>query len=435
MTVIAPPVAAAAASASSTPGDRVVVGQREQLDAGVERPRDDLRRRERAVGGRRVGLQIKGRRGAHAGAYGLYGPAMRLAVRLTVVAIAVAACALVPAAAPAAVPGHALGQRSLGLRPVPRPGRQRVRRRTTTWTAPGHIGASADGRYVVFASRSDGLSAEDDDRYTNIFVRDRTTATTTLVSRASGAGGAAANGNSDDPTISDDGRFVAFSSEAGNLAAQDTNSFRDIYVRDLQTGDTILISAVGGGTPVTADGSSTEPAISGDGSTVAFASTATNLDGLLNPDASADPDIYRRTVSGTQPALISRAGGALGAKGNGSSFEAAISDDGTVIAFGPHRRTSTRPTRRDRRRLPARCRAGHADDGSSRGRRAPRAPPPNSYAEAPAIDGDGDAIAFVSARDEPQPRRPLVRGRRLLRRVTAARRRSSPGPTGRPAPC
>ncbi len=111
---------------------------------------------------------------------------------------------------------------------------------------PDSVAASADGRYVVFASQSDGLVGDDDDHFNNIFVRDRVAGTTRLVSRASGASGAAANNYSYSPTISDDGRYVAFDSNATNLAANDTDTRADVYVRDLSTDTTTLLSQTTG---------------------------------------------------------------------------------------------------------------------------------------------------------------------------------------------
>lgn len=144
--------------------------------------------------------------------------------------------------------------------------------------------ASADGRFVAFASQADNLSGEDDNAFTNVFVRDRQSGSTTYVSRATG--GAAANGDSADPSISADGRFVAFASRAENLSTEDMNSCPDwwwgettpcsnIFVRDLLTGTTTYVSRPADGTA--ANGGSYNPSISGDGTRVAFTSVADNL--------------------------------------------------------------------------------------------------------------------------------------------------------------
>lgn len=143
---------------------------------------------------------------------------------------------------------------------------------------------SADGRFVAFASQADNLSGEDDNGYTNVFVRDLQSGSTTYISRATG--GAEANGDSSDPSISADGRFVAFASRAENLSTEDMNSCPDwwwgettacsnIFVRDLLTGTTTYVSRPADGTA--ANGGSYTPSISGDGTRVVFTSVADNL--------------------------------------------------------------------------------------------------------------------------------------------------------------
>src|SRR5439155_21058557 len=104
----------------------------------------------------------------------------------------------------------------------------------------GYSQVSEDGRYVVFGSNADRFSTADDNRFQNIFVRDTLLDRTVLVSQ--GAGGAAANGSSDNPTISTDGSTVAFMSEATNLVAGDTNGYRDLFIRKLATGQTTRIA-------------------------------------------------------------------------------------------------------------------------------------------------------------------------------------------------
>ena len=187
---------------------------------------------------------------------------------------------------------------------------------------------SDDGRYVVFASGADGLSSEDDNRFENVFVKDRVTGAVTLVSRRTGAAGAPAHGTCRTATISDDGRRVAFTCLTP-LDPADTNDHRDVYVRDLVTQTTSLVSRAAGG--AVANGEADEPMISGDGSTVVFRSTATNLDPA---DANTRDDVFIRTL-GASPAtiLVSRADGLAGAVGNTYSAEPSITDDGHVVAF------------------------------------------------------------------------------------------------------
>src|SRR2546422_11220325 len=99
---------------------------------------------------------------------------------------------------------------------------------------------SADGRFVLFLSSASNLSTNDDGgRFVDVFLRNRTNNTTTLVSvNLTGAGGG--NGHSVSPVISTDGRYVAFESEAANLVPNDTNGVSDVFVLHLQNRTTTL---------------------------------------------------------------------------------------------------------------------------------------------------------------------------------------------------
>ncbi|MDX1604914.1 MAG: hypothetical protein R3202_01905 [Candidatus Competibacterales bacterium] len=132
---------------------------------------------------------------------------------------------------------------------------------------------SADGRFVVFASIADDLASGDTNGTADIFVYDRDNDTMTRVSLHSN--GSQANDGSFDPDISDDGRFVVFASGADNLVNNDNNGVIDIFVRDRQRGETVRVSVDSNG--FEANDSSLEPKIAGDGRLVVFVSPANNL--------------------------------------------------------------------------------------------------------------------------------------------------------------
>ena len=164
---------------------------------------------------------------------------------------------------------------------------------------------SADGRYVAFASTAENLSAEDNDSAADIFVRDLQTGTAILVSRASGPTGAAGDRTSEAPAISADGRFVAFASEADNLSDEDWSGI-DVFVRDLEANTTTLVSRASGASGAPGDWRSIDPSISADGRFVAFSSIAQNLS---DEDWSAS-DIFVRDLQANTTTLVSRASGA-----------------------------------------------------------------------------------------------------------------------------
>jgi Tol biopolymer transport system component len=178
---------------------------------------------------------------------------------------------------------------------------------------------SADGRSVAFASNADNLNFIDDNAVTNVFVRNLQSGALTLVSQAGGVGG---DGNSGGPTISGDGRVVVFTSVATNLSALDDDS-EDVFARDLDVGTTTLVSEANG---VGGDSTSTQPSISADGRFVAFTSQARNLAGGGDPFQ----DIFVRDLQALAPTLVSEVNGAAA---DGSSLEPAFSADGRFVVF------------------------------------------------------------------------------------------------------
>ncbi len=160
---------------------------------------------------------------------------------------------------------------------------------------------SADGRYVVFESDASNLVANDTNGKRDIFVYDRVTEQTKRVSVANDGSEGGSNASSAD--ISANGRFVVFGSAAGNLVANDTNKWGDIFIRDLQLGTTkrLSISATG----EQANYISLKPVISANGQRVAFTSEATNLIGSAAPGTQA-LNVYLHTLetSPQQPANL-----------------------------------------------------------------------------------------------------------------------------------
>ena len=139
--------------------------------------------------------------------------------------------------------------------------------------AAGRAAVSDSGRYVVFESRATNLVPGDHNGLMDVFIRDRAAQTTRLVSVASD--GTQADHASHNPVVSADGRYVVFDSHASNLVPGDTNHAGDVFVRDVRTGTTRRVSVSGQGAE--GDCGSALPSISADGRYVAFATCAANL--------------------------------------------------------------------------------------------------------------------------------------------------------------
>ena len=192
---------------------------------------------------------------------------------------------------------------------------------------------SADGRHVVFASLANDLVVNDANGTWDIFMRDLQTGTTTLVS-VNRAGTHSGNGrsgnvpNGTDFALSHDGRFVAFLSAASDLVVTDTNGADDVFIRDLQTGTTALVSVNRGGTNG-GSGISFDPVLSTDGRFVAFSSRANDL---VATDTNGDVDVFVRDLQAatTRLASVNQAGAD---SGNGLSLDPGMSADGRFVAF------------------------------------------------------------------------------------------------------
>lgn len=183
-----------------------------------------------------------------------------------------------------------------------------------------HPSISGDGRYVTFSSFSSNFTGGDLVDTLDVFIHDRQTGSTDIISQASG--GNLGNAASGEPTISADGNFIAFSSTADNLVAEDWNSQQDVFLWSRATNNLIRVSVASDGTE--GNSSSTDPVVSADGSLIAFTSGATTL---ASPDSNGftyDVFIHDR-VSGETSILSS------GLPSGGR--RPAISDDGKFVSF------------------------------------------------------------------------------------------------------
>ncbi len=181
-----------------------------------------------------------------------------------------------------------------------------------------------EGRFVAFQTSDKTLVSSDTNGEADIFVHDRLTGFTERVSVASD--GAQANGSSDAPALSANGREVVFQSQASNLVDGDTNGEQDIFLHDRHSGMTTQLSL--GSDGLSADGSSVAPAVSADGRIVAFQSTATNL---IADDTNGVADIFVYDLRSGVTTRVSLA--TDGTEGNGRSLAPALSSDGAVVAF------------------------------------------------------------------------------------------------------
>lgn len=207
-------------------------------------------------------------------------------------------------------------------------------------SSEGHAAISADGRYVAFQSTSSQLVSDDTNGSADIFVYDRIDASIKRVSVTSDGTEACAcscawpdtcNGceyhwvNSH-PSISADGRYIAFTSFSYNFVDGDVPDTPDVFVHDQITGTTTIISRASDGNLGNAD--SGEPSISADGNSIAFSSKADNL---VIEDYNSQQDVFvwcRDEGSITRVSVASD-----GTEGNSTSTDPVISEDGNLVAF------------------------------------------------------------------------------------------------------
>lgn len=183
---------------------------------------------------------------------------------------------------------------------------------------------SADGRMIAFASNAWDLVPNDTNNSLDVFVHDQLTGETTRVSVDSA--GIQGSFFSNEPSISANGRFVAFESWSSNLVPNDTNGAGDVFVHDRLTGETIRASLDSNG--VEGNLASTAAALSADGQVIAFESKADNL---IAGDSNGQDDIFVHNRSSGQTTRVSISTG--GSEGNSFSYLPSISADGRFISF------------------------------------------------------------------------------------------------------
>ncbi|MGD9763497.1 MAG: TolB family protein [Candidatus Binatia bacterium] len=292
---------------------------------------------------------------------------------------------------------------------------------------PSQVGSfassiSGDGRFAAFSSQATNLVPEPTNGLENVFVYDRVAGTMELISR--GVDGPA-DGASGFPRLSGDGRFVVFQSQARNLTADGDGPFTDIFLYDRTTGELRLVSASWNGEPT--DGSSITPAISDDGRVVAFASRATNL--VQEPMLSgAFEQIFVRDLAAGRTELVSVSSDERPA--NAISFLPDLTADGSQVAFKSEafnlvpNDTNGWPDVFVRDRPAGTTQRVSVDDFGNES---------NGLSGAPGISGDGRFVAFISFASNFVPddgngfsdvyvydRFPPGRGQGLIARVTVA---------------
>jgi Tol biopolymer transport system component len=257
---------------------------------------------------------------------------------------------------------------------------------------PGDPAISADGRYVAFSSDASNLVPGDTNGKSDVFVRDRKLNRTTRVSVSSS--GHQANGQSFDPAISANGRYVAFESNASNLPHGDGAS--QVFVRDLKLHKTTMVSVAPNGEAP--DNESYSPAISANGRYIAFVSRADLVSHGGGGQPRNIPDVFVRDQKRGKTRLVSVS--SSGRQSNNQSFSPAISANGRYVAFesratnlvhhdtNKNRDVFVRDVRHHTTKRVSVSSSGHQANGDS---------------EAPAISADGRYVVLRLPRQEPRP--------------------------------
>lgn len=253
---------------------------------------------------------------------------------------------------------------------------------------------SNDGRFVVFTSEASNLVPGDTNGRPDVFIRDLALGRTELVSRSSSGG--PVNGRSSQPAVNGTGRYVAFESAGTNLVAKDTNNVADVFVRDRQTGKTERVSVSTAGTQqdkAVPAPFTIAPDISRDGRYVVFESDARKL---VEADGNGRTDVFLRDRRAGTTRIVSAS--SYNVQGDNDSFNPRITANGRFVAFQSFA-TNLVPKGEDGPRedifvRDLRARTTAVASVANRGRS--RSAPPTQFLQRPAVSNDARVVAFAS---------------------------------------
>lgn len=257
-----------------------------------------------------------------------------------------------------------------------------------------------DGRFAVFASRATNLAGTDGNSKMDVFVRDRLLGTTERVSF--NTMGLPPNGDSGTARVSGDGRFVVYASTATDIAAPGSGGLNQVYLHDRQTGMTRVVSGHpgAGGAVVyaaTTSGNTIRPVISADGSTVAWQSAANNL--IPNdsvPDTNQQDDIFVMDVGtgAIERASVTSAGAQASApNGQGHAYFPRLSSNGALVVFSSSANNLVSGDTNAREDIFLRNRVTRE---TTRLNVKPGGTQANGAGAYPVISGNGNVVVFVS---------------------------------------
>lgn len=243
---------------------------------------------------------------------------------------------------------------------------------------------TADATQVVFQSDASNLVPGDENSFEDVFIRDLRTGETELVSV--GLDGEEGDSASLRPSVSHDGTRVAFASRAKNLVVGDTSYRQDIFVRDLEKGETVRVNL--GLQGEEANGYSGNPLLSGNGRFVVYRSEANNL---VPNDNNGMADIFVHDLQAQSTERVNL--GLGGRETNGKTYEATISDDGRYVAFYSRASNLVAEDENDHLDVFVRDRVLKTTQRVSLDHQGREIEGASIFAK---ISGDGSAVAFVS---------------------------------------